>query len=117
MPCNSQDPDLMFIFIDMIASNLRDEIRRLSRRGQLSAGEQMDMGSSPPYHGSGSGSNSPTHMGYDSPSPPLSPSSSAAIVAALHQPYYSMALSPGSKDKPLFTLRQVSPYCSRSPFQ
>ncbi|XP_050690941.1 akirin-2-like [Eriocheir sinensis] len=91
---------------EQIAQNVREEIRRLKRRKILQCGERSmeceggyDSPASPP---------SPA-----SPTSPLpSPSSSASAgggVAALHHHHQSSV----SKDKPLFTFRQVNLICEQ----
>ncbi|KAK8405939.1 hypothetical protein O3P69_006975 [Scylla paramamosain] len=89
---------------EQIAQNVREEIRRLKRRKILQCGERS----------------MECEGGYESPASPPSPasltsplpspsSSTSAGVASLHPPQHSSL----SKDKPLFTFRQVNLICEQ----
>ncbi|XP_045129264.1 akirin-2-like [Portunus trituberculatus] len=89
---------------EQIAQNVREEIRRLKRRKILQCGERsMDC-----EGGYESPASPPSPASLTSPLP--SPSSSAsASVASLHPSQHSSL----SKDKPLFTFRQVNLICEQ----
>ncbi|KAK3865751.1 hypothetical protein Pcinc_028661 [Petrolisthes cinctipes] len=92
---------------EQIAQNVREEIRRLKRRRILQCGERS----------------MECEGGYESPPSPPSPASptssqpasstSVAGVAALHPNSSHHHQSSLSKDKPLFTFRQVNLICEQ----
>lgn len=87
------------VITEQIAQNVREEIRRLKRRKILQCGER----SMECEGGYESPASPPSPASLTSPLP--SPSSSASAgVASLHPSQQSSL----SKDKPLFTFRQVS---------
>ncbi len=92
------------LFAEDIADSIRDEIKRLQRRKQLHTGSaspsSAEARSASPIEMSGG--SSPPHIGMMSLDSPVHSPSSDAV---------SLALPSGStkdKDKPLFTMRQVS---------
>lgn len=90
------------VFSEQIATSLGLEIKRMQKRKQLhyqSSGSQSPPNMSPQHESS----HSSTAM--ESSSICASPSSSSSSLFN--------ALSPGKKDAPLFTFRQVSLICER----
>ena len=78
----------LFILVEQIAQNVREELRRLKRRKGLQSGERS----------------MECEGGYDSPGSPPSPQSPSGASSSLTVQHHSQS----SKDKPLFTLKQVS---------
>lgn len=97
---------------EQIAQNVREEIRRLKRRKMLNPGERSmeceggyDSPVSPPSPPSPACPVSPSI----SPSPSPAPSSSTGLATLQHHHHQSSL----SRDKPLFTFRQVNLICEQ----
>ncbi|XP_064112054.1 akirin-2-like isoform X2 [Macrobrachium nipponense] len=95
---------------EQIAQNVREEIHRLRRRKMLRSSER-----SMEYEGGYESPVSPPSPACPaspslSPSPSPAPSSSSGLAALHHHHHHQSSLS---KDKPLFTFRQVNLICEQ----